>query len=294
MLLVRIIRLVRSLGLVNTISLLGDRILKRKSPAFLERRSVFQGLGLEVGGPSKVFSSKGYFPVYTTAQRIDNVNFRDVTAWHGVMVDGDNFMFDPDKPPGRQYIGDARDLFSIPDSSYDFVLLSHMLEHSANPLKVLFTCKRVLKDKGIIMLVLPHKEGTFDHKRPITTPEHFKDDLQIGTGEDDTTHINEILSLHDLARDPSQASYLDFKEWISDNFHNRGAHHHVFSSLSAAKLLNLAEFELIDVEPKRPYNIFLIAKKTAFPNLHRNQEFLRPDARYLVRSPFLTDRQGLG
>jgi SAM-dependent methyltransferase len=153
------IKIIRSMGFANAISLLRDRLCKTQSNKFNTLRDFFIGIGLEIGGPSKVFSEVGYWPVYHLAIRIDNVNFREVTTWHGSMTGGNNFVFSAHQPPGRQYIGNAGDLTWIADAAYDFLLSSHMLEHSANPLKVLLEWKRVLKTDGVMVLVLPHKDG---------------------------------------------------------------------------------------------------------------------------------------
>lgn len=51
-------------------------------------------------------------------------------------------------------------------------------------------------------MVLPFKEKTFDHKRPVTSIEHILEDYNLNIDERDNTHFDEILNLHDLSRDP--------------------------------------------------------------------------------------------
>ena len=46
--------------------------------------------GLEIGGPSKFFDLKSYFPVYLFAKRIDGVNFSTETVWEGKIEEGKN------------------------------------------------------------------------------------------------------------------------------------------------------------------------------------------------------------
>ncbi len=77
-----------------------------------------------------------------------------------------------------------------------------MLEHAANPLRVLYEWKRILKNSGTILIVLPHKAATFDHRRPSTSFEHIKADFDSNVDESDLTHLDEILALHDLKLDP--------------------------------------------------------------------------------------------
>lgn len=42
------------------------------------------------------------------------------------------------------------------DSYFDYIILSHVLEHMRDPIKVLSTLKRALKDTGKIIIVLPN------------------------------------------------------------------------------------------------------------------------------------------
>lgn len=53
--------------------------------------------------------------------------------------------------------------------SIDFIVSSHALEHFPDPIKVLKEWYRVIKNKGYIFLIIPHKNRTFDKDRPRTT-----------------------------------------------------------------------------------------------------------------------------
>jgi hypothetical protein len=55
--------------------------------------------GIEIGGPSQVFSIDGPFPVYSLAGNIDNVNFSERTFWDNT-GEGKNFMFSNSKENG--------------------------------------------------------------------------------------------------------------------------------------------------------------------------------------------------
>jgi SAM-dependent methyltransferase len=175
--------------------------------------------------------------------------------------------------------------------AYDFVASSHMLEHSANPLAVLFEWKRVLKDGGRLLLVLPHRDATFDHRRPVTSLEHLVQDYNGQVEEGDQTHLGEILRLHDLCRDPAQPTRERFERWISNNCVNRGAHHHVFDMRLAVQMADYAGYQLIDVETARPCHIFLIASKPVGSSAPDNAAFLQFDSPRYRASPFRTDRE---
>ena len=106
--------------------------------------------GIEIGGPSQVFSRHGLFPVYAIAGRVDNCNFADTTVWQGQIRE---VHYDPERPPGFQFVAEATALERIPTASYDFVLGSHVLEHVANPLLALAAWKRVLKHEGTLVVL---------------------------------------------------------------------------------------------------------------------------------------------
>jgi len=188
--------------------------------------------GLEIGGPSAVFTQEqqnGYIPaIYEFAATIDNCNFASVTTWsHGEY--GRTFKYHPNFEPGMQYIDDATGLTSIADNTYDFLLASHILEHVANPLRALEEFRRVLKPKGAILVILPNQLYTFDHRRPLTTMAHLEEDWLAHRGEDDMTHLDEILTLHDLSMDPLAGTPQALRERSLRNAENRCLHQHVFS-----------------------------------------------------------------
>lgn len=61
------------------------------------------------------------------------------------------------------------DSLPFEDSSWDFIVSSHVLEHFYNPIKALKEWHRVVKPGGYIFMIVPHKDRTFDHDRPRTT-----------------------------------------------------------------------------------------------------------------------------
>ena len=252
----------------------------------LVRRLVADREGLEIGGPSTFFRDE--LPVYSTIGRLDNVNFSRSTIWEGTIEPGETFVFDPKRAPGRQYILEATQLHEIGEGRYDVVLSSHTLEHSANPLRALAEWRRVLRLGGTLVLVLPHKEGTFDRMRPVTSLEHLVEDYQRGTGEDDLTHLEEILRLHDLALDPPAGSAEEFADRSRQNATNRCLHHHVFDTDLALAMVDRAEFDVLAVEPMPPVHIVLVAERSS--TAPDNASFMSPNARWRSKSPFRLDR----
>ena len=246
-------------------------------------------IGMEIGGASTVFMKRGIFPVYPIALRIDNCNFGAETIWEGTIKEGHTFQFNSEKPPGRQYVVEATALAGVPSETYDFVLSSHLLEHTANPILALNEWMRLLKDQGLLILFLPHKDGTFDHRRPVTTMQHLISDFEVGMKEDDHTHMPEILALHDLERDPEAGDIATFKARSERNYENRCFHHHVFDTNLAVKIIDHMELQIRAVETFQPLHILVVAQKMKKGELIDNSAFTGDTAQYRLNSPFPSD-----
>jgi ubiquinone/menaquinone biosynthesis C-methylase UbiE len=215
--------------------------------------------GLEIGGPSSLFSLKGYFPVYLYAGKIDGVNYSENTAWEGRIKEGENYHYY--NKTGYQFIREATDLAGMADESYDFVLSCHSLEHVANPLRAIAEWKRVLKKDGYIVLVLPDKRYTFDIKRPYTLMEHLLKDYEMGTDESDTTHFEEIISLHELNKDEKLDSRDMLQQRLKENKVHRFAHHHVFNFDVLRQILTYFSFTPVYEQAATPFHLIVIAQK---------------------------------
>lgn len=243
---------------------------------------------LEIGGPSDIFRDEGALPVYGVAGSVDNCLYSQQTIWTATVAPGQTFEYHAGKPAGTQYICEATELNPIADRSYECVLASHCLEHVANPLRALAEWKRVLRDSGLLLLVLPHKDGTFDWRRPVTPLAHLVDDYEQQIGEDDLTHLAEILALHDLEKDPAAGTTEQFRLRSMENKVNRALHHHVFDTATAVRLIDRAGFRVIQVDNFRPFHIAILACSCS--DSPDNARFLRPSAKYRRRSPFASDR----
>ena len=244
--------------------------------------------GLELGGPSGILSDEGFLPVYRYLKSLDNCLYSSSTIWTGNVSEGGTFEFHPSKAKGNQIICEASDLAPISNETYECVLASHCLEHVANPLRALGEWMRVLRPDGLLLLILPHREGTFDWRRPVTTLEHMISDRENNVGENDLTHLAEILELHDLSRDKAAGSMEQFRQRCMDNYSKRAMHHHVFDTLSTIRMLDYCNFQILRVDNVKPYHIVILARRwQTYPD---NAEFLGPKAEYRRTSPFLADR----
>ncbi len=289
----KIIHILRTSGVAGLMQAVYSRIrglpsIQAKSFSTL-RDTLQDKIGMEIGGASSVFTKRGIFPVYPVAKRVDNCNFGGKTVWEGVIKEGQTFNFNSKKPPGRQYIAEATALARIPSEAYDFVLSSHVLEHTANPILALSEWLRLLKDRGLLIMLLPHKEGTFDHHRPVTTMQHLISDFEVGMAEDDLTHMPEILALHDLERDPEAGDRESFKKRSLLNLENRCFHHHVFDTHLAVSLVDHMSLQIRAVEAILPMHILVVAQKVKRGESVDNSAFTGKSAQYRQSSPFLSD-----
>jgi len=213
--------------------------------------------GLEIGGPSRLFGKGKLIPVYDRCQHIDNCNFSARTIWGVIAHNASDSIF------RRQFIAEASDLTAVPDGHYDFVLASHVLEHTANPLKALYEWRRVMVPGGSLLVVVPDKRATFDHRRPFTSMEHVEKDFEANTPEDDLTHLQEILALHDLELDPAAGSPQEFRERCLANSAVRAMHHHVFSAEVLARMMGRAGMRVANLSSERPGHILAVGRKIA-------------------------------
>lgn len=196
----------------------------------LRSSRIYQGqlrgkTGIEIGGPSIFF--RHVLPIYPVVAGLDGVNFATETMWEGRIRAGEHFNYGLGRV-GRQFIAEAADLAEIQPGGYQFLISSNCLEHVANPLKALREWVRVVEPGGLLLLVIPNQTSNFDHLRPVTQFEHLLADYENGVGEDDMTHLPEILELHDLARDPWAGTRENFVKRCYENKKYRGMHHHVF------------------------------------------------------------------
>jgi len=159
-----------------------------------------------------------------------------------------------DKYPTREKVGErtflTADTIEIPikENTFDYIFSAHCLEHVPNTIKVLKEWIRVLKPGGILFLVLPHGERTFDRGRKMTTLEHHVLDYKNKANHTDSTHWEEIEKYCIPQEDhPWKEKALrpdgswDFP-WLADI---GVLHYHVWSEVEIGKLLKYLGGEIL-------------------------------------------------
>jgi SAM-dependent methyltransferase len=185
-----------------------------------------RGRGLEVGAmhnPTIVHAGcvVEYFDVVTREEAIKL--FPEVPA--------ESFRIDP------EYIGDVDQagLSIIADGEFDFVILNHVIEHVANPIRLVGELFRVVKRGGHVVLACPDKRHTFDKDRELTTFEHLLGEYVNGTSEVSDEHYLDFLrSVHPRV----MALPADQVRMHVESVRRRREHAHVWDSASFRDFLD--------------------------------------------------------
>ncbi len=125
---------------------------------------------------------------------------------------------------------DREGLACFPDRSFDFVIISHVLEHLANPIKAVGEVFRVLRTGGRAIIAIPDMRYTFDKSRSLTSFAHLFEDYKNKVPESSDEHYldflrgvaPELLSLspedvaHHVARVRGRREHCHV--WNSDTF----------------------------------------------------------------------------
>ena len=202
--------------------------------------------GLEIGGPSP-FTWEG-LKFYDVVRGLDVSNYAGNTLWESGIIDQSPFTW-KNRTLGKFFIRDAVDLQRIPKNKYDFILASHVLEHIANPIKALLEWLRVLRSNGFLFIIVPSKELIFDRRRPDTQFKHLIDDYKKRRTEADRSHIEEVLSLHDIAADPGVESIEVLRVRSQKKFENRAIHQHIYTQEVLHQI-----FLCLDIDIKAQYS----------------------------------------
>ncbi len=136
---------------------------------------------------------------------------------------------------------DTQGLSIFPANKFDFIILSHVIEHVANPVKVVEELFRVVKPGGLVLIAAPDKDYTFDKKREITPFPHLLAEYRQGVTEVTDAHYEDFIrGVH-----PEMLSLgkEDFDKAIN-TVRNRREHAHVWTSLSFKEFLQAVFVEL--------------------------------------------------
>lgn len=158
-------------------------------------------------------------------------------------------------------ITNEKDLFKIKDIDFEVFLSSHVLEHIANPIKVIKNIYGKLATNGLIITVVPNKKYCWDKDREDTTFEHILNDYHNTTSEDDMCHAQEssciINGLNGWGARPNY-----YKE-IENNNENRIIHHHVFNIETLINVHEYSNFKTLNCQylTEDPLHLVYVGEK---------------------------------
>lgn len=144
---------------------------------------------------------------------------------------------DPALIVNPDYLGDIdKDgLAQFENEKFDYVILNHVIEHLANPIKAVREIFRIVKRSGFVVISCPDKRFTFDKERNLTTFDHLFEEF--------ANNVNDVTDDH----------YIDFLSNVHPHIMNlpadqirihlemvrkRREHVHVWDSLSFKDFLN--------------------------------------------------------
>jgi SAM-dependent methyltransferase len=172
-------------------------------------RKYLRGSGLEIGALHRPLR----LPTGATARYVDRMDC-DGLREHYPELSKEALV-------NVDIIDDGETLGTQPDSSADFIIANHFIEHTEDPLGTLSNHLRVLRPGGILYLAVPDRRRTFDSDRPPTPLEHVIQDHREGPAWSRVNHLDEWARLVDkvpVAEIPARVRALEQSAY-SIHFH---------------------------------------------------------------------------
>jgi SAM-dependent methyltransferase len=123
---------------------------------------------------------------------------------------------------------DTGGLSSFSDNTYNFVIMNHVIEHIANPIRIIEEVFRITHPGGNLVLAVPDKRFNYDRARALTSFEHLWQEYcdQIDTVSDDH-YLDFLKAVH-----PHIVELGGNTQIHLDHARDRREHAHVWDSSS--------------------------------------------------------------
>ncbi len=113
-------------------------------------------------------------------------------------------------------------LEGVGDNSQDFIIASHVIEHTQDPIGAIARSYAALRHGGSLVLIVPDKRRTFDRDRDLTTLEHLIEDYRAPSRERDIPHFVEFSEKAGFGNDWrklwEQQHPIHYHVWIYQTF----------------------------------------------------------------------------
>ena len=159
------------------------RLLPRTRQRARTRRRLaarhLQGVGIEIGALHEPLR----LPKRASVTYVDRLGLPGLRAHYPEL--GDESLVEPD------VVDDGERLLRFSDSTLDFVIANHFIEHCENPIGTLSAFARVLRPGGVVFMAVPDRQQGVDRDRPGTPFWHLRRDHDEGPGWSRLTHYRE-------------------------------------------------------------------------------------------------------
>lgn len=230
-----------------------------------------RGVGLEIGSSYNSIAAKrdGY-----------NVQFIDHATREQLVAKFRHHDVDVDSIEEVDFIWNGEDYATLTGrpKSYDWIIASHIIEHTPDLIGFLNSCDAVLKDEGVLSLAVPDKRYCFDRHRPLTglarvIDSHHQKNTRHTLGTLAEAHLNAVTKGGDLgwaAGNPYECEFIHSPETVRELVRQAAEttayidHHawcfvpHSFRLLlNDLHLLGLTQLREVDFSPTEGHEFFV-------------------------------------
>lgn len=222
-------------------------------------RQFIRGVGIEIGAFHNPWP---YDPILSSVRYVDKADSQTVLDRHPDLSRDTRCVL-PD------LIDDGEFLSKILDSTLNFVIASHVLEHYLSPLTGIENHLRVLKSGGFAIYALPNKRHTFDQKRLNPDNSCIIGDYvcpPFDRLKRMVDHHHEYLSMVDGVHDEGERTKIALdrvEKGMDIHYHAwdvNGIYELFFLSLHWLKDFDSSEFEVVLFYPSG-HEVFIILRK---------------------------------
>lgn len=158
-------------------------------------------------------------------------------------------------------VDDGEKLTKFKNSSLDFIIANHFIEHCLDPIGTTINMYKKLRKNGILFFAIPDKRYTFDSKRPITTYDHLVEEHNDTTKKHLWDHTEEFVRLGDKYKGDIKART---QELIDSGYR---VHYHVWTQPEMTEMFSRAakEYDLnleIIAQIKDNHEVIYLLQKT--------------------------------